>query len=76
MGASCKVVLKIMGMRNNTCRERIADVLRRVDGVQEAQVSLIRAEASVSYGPPCVPEQLVRAVIQAEYSAAISGTAD
>jgi len=66
------VVLRIVGMRNNTCREQIAEVLRKVEGVQDVRVSLVRAQAFVYCGPPCEPEQLERAVGQAGYIATVS----
>ncbi len=70
-----KVVLSVLGMRDNSSRERVAESLGRVVGVREATVSLIRSRAIVVYGPPCEPEQLIRAVESAECSATLEGAA-
>ena len=65
-----KTVLLITGMRENTCRERVVRALRRVGGVKDASVSLLRANAVVTYVPPCRPELLIEAVARAGYAAA------
>lgn len=70
-----KAVLEISGMRANSCRERLAEVLGRVNGVQDVNVSLIRARAVVVYTSPCEPVEIVRAVQRAGYGAALDGEA-
>ena len=67
-GAS-QIMLLITGMRNNSCRERIAEVLGRVKGVKDVNVNLIRARAVVECVPPCTGERLVNAVMSAGYGA-------
>lgn len=69
-------VLNVLGMRNNSCRERVADALGRVQGVKEATVSLIRARAIVVHEPTCEPAELVRAVQSAGYVATPAGVSD
>ena len=64
-------VLVIMGMRDNLCRERVADALGRVDGVKDVTVSLMRGRAIVEHEPSCEPAQLVWAVVNAGYGAAL-----
>lgn len=71
-----RAVLNLLGMRDNFCRERIAEVLGRVEGVTEVNVSLIRARAIVVYESPCEPTDLVRAVQIAGYGVSLDGTAD
>jgi len=60
--AAHRAVLSIGGMRNNSCRESLADALMKVEGVKDVIVSLFRARAIVSYGPPCDLGALVEAV--------------
>jgi copper chaperone CopZ len=64
-------VLVIVGMRDNGCRERIADALGRVDGVEDVTVSLIRCSATVIHDGACDPAALARAVRQAGYEATV-----
>lgn len=64
-----KAVLMITGMRNNDCRERVAEALGRVRGVMQVDVSLLRARATVLHEPGCEPDLLMRAVGEAGYSA-------
>lgn len=59
----------IMGMRDNSCRERVADSLGRVDGVTDVSVSLIRARAVVAHTHTCQPAELIRAVQSAGFHA-------
>lgn len=62
----------IMGMRDNACRERILDAIRRVDGVSEVSVSLIRAKATIDYTEPCAPAALVWAIVSAGFGAVLA----
>jgi copper chaperone CopZ len=64
-------VLVIMGMRDNACRERVAEALGQIDGVLSTNVSLIRARATVVHEPPCDAAQLVWTVVNAGYGAAL-----
>ncbi|GEM_PF-2031549 len=61
--------LLISGMRDNACRERVAEALRRVEGVVDVSVSLLRARAIVLHTASCDKEWLVRAVGNAGYQA-------
>ena len=69
-----RTVLVILGMRDNSCRERVSEVLGQVKGVRHVTVSLIRARALVEHEMPCGPAELVQAVVEAGYSAALDGT--
>src|SRR5262249_12564937 len=69
-----RTVLTIMGMRDNACRERIAEVLEAVPGVRDVDVNLHRARATVLHEPPCTLEALLGAVVRAGYGASLSGT--
>lgn len=65
-----------MGMRNNSCRERLSDVLGQIKGVMTVNVSLIRARAVIEHEPPCEPAELVWVVVKAGYGAALDGDGD
>lgn len=69
-----KTLLVIMGMRDNSCRERVSEVLGNVKGVRNVNVSLIRARAVVEHEAPCVAADLVWAVVNAGYDAALDGS--
>lgn len=64
-----KAVLNVLGMRDNSSREHVTEVLARAEGVNEVSVSLIRASAVVLYLPPCEPRELVWALKTAGYGA-------
>jgi copper chaperone CopZ len=68
-----RIVLLLTGMRNNSCRERIADVLGRVKGVKDVNVNLIRARAVVVCEATCSAAVLVDAVVAAGYGATVNG---
>lgn len=65
------VVLLIRGMRDNSCRERLAEALGSVAGVIDANVSLMRARGVVTYGAPCSEADLLRVVAAAGYEASV-----
>jgi copper chaperone CopZ len=67
-----RIVLLIMGMRDNACREQIAEALGRVRGVVDVNVSLMRARAVVAFSPPCSEADLIRAVVRAGFGATVS----
>lgn len=69
-----RTVLVITGMRDNSCRERIADVLGQIKGVRDVAVSLFRARAVVEHEPTCEASELVRAVEGAGYSVKLDRT--
>ncbi len=69
-----RTVLVILGMRDNSCRERVSEVLGQVKGVRHVTVSLIRARAVVEHEPPCEAPELLRAVVNAGYGAELDGT--
>jgi copper chaperone CopZ len=64
-------VLMIIGMRDNACRERLLEALRRVSGVREIRVSLMRARATIVHQPPCEAAELVWTVVSAGFGAAM-----
>jgi len=68
---STRTVLLISGMRENSCRERVARLLETVAGVREVSVNLFRARATVMHEAGCDLGTLVRAVELAGCSAAI-----
>lgn len=68
-----RAVLAVFGMRNNSCRESVAEALGRVEGATDVSVSLIRARAIVMYVPPCDTAALIRAVEGAGYGAMMDG---
>lgn len=72
---AARTVLLISGMRDNTCRERIAEALGRVEGVLDVGVSMVRGRAVVAHDAPCSPQELVRAVEAAGYGATLHPSA-
>lgn len=68
-----RTVLVIMGMRDNGCRERVAETLEEVAGVQEVDVNLFRARAVVLHLRSCSRGALVGAVECAGYQAIAEG---
>jgi copper chaperone CopZ len=68
-----KTLLNILGMRSNSCREELVRALSAVAGVRDVNVSLIRAEATVTHDADCTDEMLVQAVRRAGYNAAVTG---
>lgn len=71
--AARKTVVLIGGMRDNACRERIADALGRVKGVSDVEVSLMRGRAVVCHDGQCKTDELVLAVKRSGYSATLRG---
>ena len=65
-----KTMLKIQGMTCNHCVMRVAKALKAVPGVQDAQVDLQKAEATVTYDDAKVArEKLTSTVVEAGYKA-------
>lgn len=62
-------VLRITGMRDNACRDRITEALIAVPGVRDADVSLFHATARVVHALSCTPQSLMSAVASAGYRA-------
>jgi copper chaperone len=63
-----KTTLKIQGMTCNHCVMRVAKALKGIPGVQDAQVDLQKAEATVTYDDAKVArEKLSSAVVEAGY---------
>jgi copper chaperone CopZ len=73
--ATTRTVLSIMGMRDNACRERIADALETVPGVCDVDVNLHRARATIVHEPPATLEALLGAIVRAGYGASLNGAA-
>ena len=71
-GAGRKTVVYVIGMRDNACRERIADALGQVAGVADVEVSLIRGRAVVCHDTTCRARELVQAVRRSGFSASLS----
>ena len=70
-GELIRTELLISGMRDNACRERVAEALRRVEGVVDVSVSLLRARAVVLHTGSCGRQWLVKAVGSAGYQATV-----
>jgi copper chaperone CopZ len=64
-----QTLLAISGMRDNDCRERLLDAIRRVDGVTDVRLSLIRGRAEITHDSTCDPAALIQAVVRAGYAA-------
>jgi len=63
-----KETLKIQGMTCNHCVMRVAKALKAVPGVQDAQVDLQKAEATVTYDEAKANrEKMGAAVVDAGY---------
>ncbi len=71
-----RTVLVIIGMRDNSCRERLCTVLARVKGVHGLSVSLVRARAVVEHDAMCNIADLVWAIVNAGYGAAMGERED
>src|SRR5688500_12723390 len=65
-----EVSLAVGGMTCASCVSRVERKLNKIEGVQ-ASVNLATERATVRYAAPVRPEQLVAAVEQAGYSAAV-----
>ncbi|HVZ93395.1 MAG TPA: heavy metal-associated domain-containing protein [Phycisphaerales bacterium] len=64
----------LIGMRGNSCREKIMEALRGVPGVKDVNVSLIRARAVVICEPTCGAVELIEAVKDAGYDTTVDGS--
>jgi len=63
--------LRIDGMTCNHCVRSVGDALRAVQGVRAVDVDLANGRASVTHGEAATVAQLVAAVAEAGYTAAI-----
>lgn len=68
-----RTVCLLYGCQCNACCDRIEQALRRVTGVQEVQVNLYKATATVEHDDSCEPCHLVEAVEHIGYLASIVG---
>ncbi|MBI5149920.1 MAG: cation transporter [Candidatus Omnitrophica bacterium] len=69
-----QVVLNVEGMTCAACSVTVSKSLKRVDGVQEANVTLIPPEAVVTFDPVKVKvEQLVEATKNVGYPSSVRG---
>ena len=70
-----RVVIAVKGMYCSSCEQTIVTMLRRTAGVVRADVSLDRAEATVSYDSSRTPPtQLVQVVKSLGYDASVKHT--
>lgn len=67
-----QTTLLIAGMHDNACRERVVTAIQGVPGVVDAEVSLYRAQATVTHLPRCEPADLVAAVVRAGFDAKLA----
>lgn len=65
-------VLMVAGMRDNACRQKIAESLESIVGVKDVDVNLYRSRATIVHEPPCVATDLVRAIERAGYAAELT----
>ena len=69
-----KTTLKIQGMTCNHCAMRVAKALKGVQGVQDAQVDLQKAEAVVTYDESKAgTDRFSTAVVDAGYKVVSGG---
>lgn len=66
-----RTLLLIVGMRDNRCRERVAEALEKVIGVKDVHVNLYRARAEINHDAQCGAEDLIAAVTRAGYGASL-----
>lgn len=66
-----RTVMLVSGMRDNACREQIAESLEAVPGVSEVCVTLYRARATVMHTTQCDPKRLIAAIQKCGCSASI-----
>lgn len=59
----------IAGMRDNACRQKIAESLESIAGVKDVDVNLYRARATIVHEPPCVAAELMLTIEKAGYAA-------
>jgi copper chaperone CopZ len=64
-----RTVLMIAGMRDNACRQKIAEALESMPGVQDVDVSLHRSRATIVHEPPCVTAKLMLTIERSGYAA-------
>ncbi len=71
-----RTVMSITGMRDSRCREAVSEVLGSVRGVQDVDVNLFRAYATVVHDAKCTPAELIRAVVEKGYGASLADESD
>lgn len=68
-------VLKVQGMNNDGCAEKITRVLEAIDGVSDVRVSLAGSRATVQFDERLASsQQLQAALLQAGYPAETSSS--
>ncbi len=68
-----QIILTITGMTCGGCVNSVTRVLQSTPGVEQASVSLVPSQASVSYDPAQTdPEKLTRAVADAGFTVTAS----
>lgn len=63
--------MAIMGMRDNSCREHLIEILERLNGVKAVDVSLIRATVTIMHQSLCTVEDLMIAIRRAGLAAEV-----
>lgn len=66
-----KQIYDVTGMTCSACSARVDKVVRKVDGVQEVNVNLLQNKMTVDYAAPATEEQIIQAVVDAGYGAAV-----
>jgi copper chaperone CopZ len=72
-GSTRSTVLLIAGMQGHRCREKISAALEAVSGVQNVDVNLYRAQATITHDPSCQRSELFRATLNAGFNASLPG---
>ncbi len=62
-------VLLIAGMKDNTGREALISALEHVGGVQEVDVNLYHARATIRHSAGCETGELLRVISEAGFGA-------
>jgi cation transport ATPase len=62
-------VLMIAGMRDNACRQKVAEAIESIAGVKDVNVNLYRARATIVHEPPCAQSMLMQTIEESGYAA-------
>lgn len=71
-----RTAISITGMKDSRCREAVSEALGVLRGVQDVDVNLFRACATVVHDEKCTPAELIRAVEEQGYGASIARESD
>lgn len=69
-----RTIFVVLGMRDNRCRELLLRVLRQIEGVREAAVSLAQARAMISHEASCAQATLAWAILSHGYGVVLTNS--